>query len=327
MATGRQVRVGLIGCGGNMRRGHLPRIRAARTAKVVAACDPVPESMSRLAEEWGKPLSLYAGHRRMIEREQLDAVIISTPHSQHYAQAAYALERGLHVLVEKPLTIKAVHAARLLELSKRKRRILHVSYQRHHEPVYRYIRELIDSAGIGEIRSVVGYVTQRWGRGHGWRGDPKLAGGGMFMDTGSHLVAAMLFLSGLHVKEVQAVLDKDGCRVDINTSVSVRFNNGAIGSLTTIGNASGHDERFSIHGDKGCIAVHQHQWLIRYATLNEQPIRLPRSLTPESPDLAFFKWIRGGKGYQRPTYALEVARLTEAVYKSAATGKAVRVRS
>ena len=134
-----------------------------------------------------------------------------------------------------------------------------------------------------------------------------------------------IYLSGLHVREVTALIDNAGRDVDINAAVSIRFDKGAFGSLSFNGNALHHDEGLTFHGDKGCIVIHQHSWRIRSILHNNEPLTAPKSIAPSTPDDAFFRWIRGAKGYERPAYALEVARISEAVYKSVATGKVVRV--
>ena len=238
------IRLALIGCGNNMRGAHLKRIRANPHVKLVAACDPSTEAAERLQTDWGTPLALYSDDRKMIPAVQPDAVCISTPHCLHYDQARRALQAGCHVLVEKPLTIRPAHTRNLLDLARRKRRILHVSYQRHHYPAYRCARDLVRKGALGELRAMVGYVTQGWGLTPlGWRMAPKLSGGGMLMDTGSHLVAAALYVTGLEAEEVCAFVDHKGCAVDILASASIRFRGGVLGSLSTVGKASRHDER------------------------------------------------------------------------------------
>lgn len=321
----KRINLGLIGCGGNMRGAHLPRIRRAAGVRLVAICDPAEAAAEKLIETWGKPLATYADYRKMLARESLDAVMISTPHNQHYPQARLALQSGCHVLAEKPLVIRPAHARALLKLAGQKRRILHVSYQRHHMAAFRHIRNMLAGGALGTIRALLGYVTQNWGGIGGWRRDPVLSGGGMFMDTGSHLVGASLFLTGLEPREVTAVIDNAGTQVDINASVNIRFRGGAVGSLSTIGNASRHDERIAIHGSDGCIVIHQHGWRLRDVLHNGEPLKIPASVKEDSPDAAFFRWIRGGKGYELPHYALEVARLSEAAYKSARLGRTVKL--
>ena len=321
----KRIRLGLIGCGGNMRGAHIPQIQKDGAVELVCVADSDEKQARALIERYGQEVEYYADYERMLSTEQLDAVFISTPHSLHYEQARLALRRGLHTLVEKPLTISSRHTRALIALAAKQKRFLQVSYQRNHYPPHIYARELIRKGALGELRGVVAYVSQNWTRTGGWRLDPVLAGGGMFMDTGSHLVASTLWITGLEVIEVSAFMDNAGNKVDINAVVNVRFKGGAVGTLNTFGNASRHDERLAIHGSEGCIVFYLHQWQVKSVLVNDEPMSIPARIRDSSPDAAFFRNIRsGGKGYEPPEFAFQVARLSEAAYKSAAQKKPVK---
>ena len=322
----KRIRLGMIGCGGNMVRAHIPRIVPDTAVDLIAAADPVTKQTDALQEQWSAPVSIYTDFRQMLKKEELDAVFISSPHSMHYEQVSAALRNKLHVLCEKPLTISSAHTKALMSLAKKQKRYLCVSYQRHYQAEYAYARELVAKGAIGTLRGVVAYVTQNWGGISGWRLDPALSGGGMFMDTGSHLVAATLWVTGLEPVEVSAFMDNAGKKVDINAIVNVRFKNGALGTLNTFGNALHHDERVAIHGSKGSLVFHLHKWQVKSLLLNDEPLAIPRRVKDQTPDAAFFGWIRsGGKGYEAPTFALQVARVSEAAYKSVMRKKPVKV--
>lgn len=321
-----KIRIAMIGCGGNMRGAHVPRLHEDGKVELVAVVDTEEAQARLLMEKYGREVPWYTDHRVLLRKEKLDAVFISSPHSAHYAQVKAALERDLHVLVEKPLTITSAKAKALIALAEKRKRFLQVSYQRNYYAPHVYARELIAKGSLGEIRGVVAYVTQNWKGVRGWRLVPELAGGGMFFDTGSHLVASTLWISGLQPARVSAFFDNEDKAVDIKGVVNVAFKNGAMGTLNTFGSASRHDERLAIHGSEGCLVFHLHQWQIKSVLLNDEPLEIPSRVKDDNPDAALFRWIRnGGKGYAPPWYALEVARLSEAAYKSAALGKPVKV--
>ena len=107
----------------------------------------------------------------------------------------------------------------------------------------------------------------------------------------------------------------------------VRFSNDAVGTLTTVGNAARHDERLVVSGSEGSLVVHLHQWQVRSMLLDDEPVEPPRRIVAGTPDAAFFGWMRNGlAGYETQDFALQVARLTQAAYRSAEAGKPVRVR-
>ena len=322
----KRLRIALIGCGGNMRGAHVPRMLADGGVDLAAVADTSEEAALALMDRWGGPAPFYTGYRDMIRDQRLDAVLISSPHAMHYEQVDYALDHNLHALVEKPLTISSRHTRALIAKAEERNRILLVSYQRNFMAPHVYARELIRSGAIGELRGVVAYVTQNWGGTRGWRLDPVLSGGGMFLDTGSHLVASTLWITDLKPLEVSAFLDRAGRDVDINMVVAVRFEDGAYGTLNTFGNASRHDERIAIHGSEGSLVFHLHQWQVKSVRLNDEPLKIPGRIREDTPDAAFFRMMRnGGKGYELPHYALAVSQVSEAAYRSVEEGRPVRV--
>ena len=322
----KKIRIAMVGCGGNMRGAHVPHLHEDGRVELVAVVDTEESQARLLMEKYGREVPWYTDHRALLRKESLDAVFISSPHASHYAQVRAALERDLHVLVEKPLTISSGKARALIELAHKRRRFLQVSYQRNYYAPHVYARELIAKGALGELRGVVSYVTQNWSGVRGWRLVPQLSGGGMFFDTGSHLVASTLWISGLQPERVSAFVDNEDKQVDMKAVVNVRFKNGALGTLNTFGSASRHDERLAIHGSEGCLVFHLHQWQIKSVLLNDQLLEIPPRIKEDNPDAALFRWIRnGGKGYEEPWYALEVARLSEAAYQSAKLGKPVKV--
>ncbi len=322
----KRIRVGLIGCGGNMRNAHVPRLHADGAVDLVAVADTAEEPARLLMERWGAEISYYPDYRKMIRAETLDGVVVSSPHSTHYEQVRYALDRGQHVLVEKPLTTGSRRAKALVDLAGRKKRLLVVSYQRNHFPPHVYARELVQAGTLGRITGVVAYVTQNWQSTGGWRMVPELAGGGMFMDTGSHLVASVLWMTGLQPVEVSAFMENRGRRVDIDAVINARFRGGAVGSLNFIGSASRHDERLAIHGDEGVLVFHLHGWQVREVLMNGEPLQVPKRVAEDTPDAAWLRWMRnGGKGYERAEFAMQVAKFAEAAYRSAARGRPAKV--
>lgn len=324
----KRIRLALIGCGDNMQSAHVPRIQADGAVDIVALADPNRAAAEQVMATIGAEPAYYADWRRMLAAHEVDAVVISTPHDLHYAQARAGLVAGVHVLVEKPLTISVNHAKRLLALAEGENRMLVVAYQRHFLAPYRYARELIRRGRLGNIEGVVGYVTQGTEARIDWRLVPEESGGGMFADTGSHLVASTLWLTGLAVRWVSAIIDRADEPSDVNMLVQVRFDNGALGQLSTFGAVGRHDERLSIFGTKGTLVMHMHQWRFRSMLLDDEPVAIPRRVVDATPLEAFLAQIRnGGRGYEPATAALAAVRLTAAAYRSAERGEPIRIGS
>ena len=323
----RSLQVVLVGAGNNMRGAHVPRILNDKRTRIVGVADPEEEHANKLQEKVGYDIPFFTNWLAMLKNVESDGVIISTPHKHHNLQVKRCLEGGRHVLVEKPLVIQPNHANSLIQLSKRVDRLLVVAYQRHWIPEFVYARELIARGEIGEIRGVSGHITQNWTAISGWRLDVELSGGGMFMDTGSHLLAAMLWVTNLHPKKVWASFNREGRKVDVNMACHIQFEGGALGAISTIGNASVHDEGLVISGSKGCITLRMHNWQIQSMLLNEAVVEVPKRIRATTPDAAFLSGIRKGTdSIESPEFALGVAHLTAAAYKSIQDNRPVSIR-
>ena len=150
-----------------------------------------------------------------------------------------ALDKGLHVLTEKPMVCSVDHAHQVIEKAKEVGKILMVSYQRHLGAQYRYVRNQIMAGELGEIQFISALQDQKWYQGTMglWRQQLALSGGGQLNDSGSHLLDIMLWMTGLEVAEVQAYMEYFESEVDINSALSIRFRGGAMGTVSVVGNS------------------------------------------------------------------------------------------
>jgi len=137
---------------------------------------------------------VYESYGELLEREagRIDFVDITTPPSAHAEIAHAALDRGLHVLCEKPLTTTTAEARALLDHARRAKRVLYPCHNYKHAPVIKTVRGIIDSGAIGNV-SLVTLHTFRNTHARGvsewrpdWRRERRYSGGGIAMDHGSH---------------------------------------------------------------------------------------------------------------------------------------------
>ncbi|KAF9112754.1 hypothetical protein BGX30_007193, partial [Mortierella sp. GBA39] len=151
----------------------------------------------------------------------------------HFQQAQDVLSSGLHVLIEKPMTCSSAEAELLIHTAEQAGKILQVSYQRHFQPEFLYIRDAIASGVIGKVTSVTASLYQEWRQGTpgSWRQDPALSGGGFLMDSGSHIIDVLLWTTGLTPVDVKPQLHMHGAPVEIDTFTSIRFAEGAVAGL------------------------------------------------------------------------------------------------
>lgn len=320
-----KIRVAIIGCG-SMSYSHLRSLVSAPEVELVGFADVKMEAALKLKEEFvGKGNSLvFTDYKEMIKKSRPNAVEVFTPHSLHFSQCLNALEKGCHVLVEKPMTTEVLHAQKLIGMAKSKGKILLVSYQRHYQPSFRYAKEAINKGEIGEIKLISASLAQEWRKftENTWRQDSELSGGGQLLDSGNHLIDIILWLTGLEPGEVFAFVDREDLKVDIFSNFLVRFKNGALASVAISGDAPGWHENLSIWGTKGALFF-QDDKVKRQLSNGDiyQPYRLPY---PLNPDINFIRAILGKEEVHSPgSCGLKAIELTSAIYESAKNGKKI----
>ncbi len=327
----KKVRVGFIGAGG-IAPGHWHRLHETGKAEVAALNDPSDAKLKEFYKNCpgADKLPVYKDYRDMLAKEKLDAVVVQSPHYVHFEQNMYCLSKKLHVLSEKPLVCTIKHAKALIKRAHDAKRVLMISYQRHFDPMFRYIREQIAKGTIGEVQYVQAIQGQEWLRAvkGTWRQKMAESCGGQLNDSGSHLVDIVMWITGLKVSEVAAYSVNFGTEVDINSTLAMKFENGALGSMSVIGNAPCWHEDHTIVGSKGAFYLRQGgvDELIQEDAVGKRiKIKLPKYT--KNPDSNFIDCILGKDVPQTPPECgLRTIEVTEAAWKSAAAkGKPVRV--
>lgn len=190
-----RFRIVLIGAGRIASQSHLPAVLACDKARLAAIVDPTPGRAARLAREYGLSLPVFPGLEAALELA--DGAIVATPNETHYEIAAACLKRGVHVLVEKPMTSTYADALRLSELAASRRLTALVGYVTRHRHNVRFMKSLLDQRHFGRIRS----FSYQFGTNGGWA---PLAGykadsggrGGVLAISASHFLDRMLWFWG-----------------------------------------------------------------------------------------------------------------------------------
>lgn len=314
-----QIRIGIIGVGG-IANGHIKRLLDSPDAAIVGLVDTDPERIKAAREKYPEiaDVPAYCDYKDLLAAGGLDAVQINTPHTLHFEEIMDSLDAGLHVLTEKPMVCTTEHARAVIKKAEEKGKVLMISYQRHFQPQYRYIKKMVESGSLGEITFISALQCQGWKKGQTgkWRQDPALSGGGQLNDSGSHLLDVILWISGLTAESVQAYIDNCGTPVDINSAISMKFTNGAQGTISVVGDSvCGWYEDFTIWGTKGVIFYRNGKLL--YCNENgemTEPTDLPEG---GNPDQGFCDVILGrDKNWVPAECGLRVIELTEAAWKS-----------
>ncbi|MFP8955882.1 Gfo/Idh/MocA family protein [Natrialbaceae archaeon A-CW3] len=337
------LRIGIVGLGyiGSTVGGQFHR---QPDATVAAVCDLSTDRLQAIGDRFSVPDdSRFGAYPTMLEDAELDAVLIGTPHTLHYEQVVAALERGLHVYCDKPLTTDLEHAHDLVERSESGDAVLMVGYQRHLQTAFRRARDRFSAPEddnfspdtAREPRWLTASITQDWiADSEGtWRLDPGLSGGGFLYDTGSHVLDGVLWTTGLEPKSVSASMDfyDDDQRVDRRAHLDVRFRNGATGSFSFHGEAPAVREHVHIWDDEGAVYLEGKQWRSRRVfeidsdSGEHHPYIDPRHQPSRAG--AFLESVRTGDDPPATARdALAVTALTEAAYESARLGERVQIQ-
>ena len=200
----RKFKVGVVGVG-FIGAVHIEQLNRLGNVEVVALADDV--NHREKAEALSVPRS-YACYKELIDNEEIDCVHICTPNNSHHEMAKYALQRGIHVVLEKPMTTTVEEAEELLALAKEKGLVHAMNFNCRFYPMAYQMREMIRNGDIGEIYSIHGGYLQDWlfyDTDYNWRLEPELSGESRaFSDIGSHWLDLVEFVTGLKVTEVLA---------------------------------------------------------------------------------------------------------------------------
>ncbi|WP_435365726.1 Gfo/Idh/MocA family protein [Haloarchaeobius sp. DYHT-AS-18] len=325
------ISTGIIGTGG-FGTFFGEQLAEVEDASIAAIADVSEENRNRAGDQFGvPPESRYGDYEDMLAEADIDAVVISTPHTLHYEMITAAMDAGLHVMCEKPLTTDLGHAKDLVRRADESDTILMVGYQRHLSPAFMLAR---DELAGSEPKFITAEITQNWlaATGGTWRHDPDLSGGGQLYDTGSHLVDAVLWTTGLVPESVSAemVYEDEAERVDIQAVLNVTFENGCVASLSVSGDSPRVSEHIRLWSDDGGVRIDGTDWDERAVSIVEtdgtEVYPSTEGVENRNRAEAFIDAIVHGETPPATARdALAVTAVTEAAYESARTGERVSV--
>lgn len=274
------TKIGVIGIGWMAVDNHIPVLHALPGVEVTAVCGLGLEKLKKVQEKFGVSFGTE-DYRELLSIDGLDGVVVSSPHPFHYEQAAAALERGIHVLCEKPMTLRISEAIRLVELVESKKLHFLIPYGWNYTDFAAFAREQIQGRTIGEIEYVqchLGSPTRDILSGGGawfaaeafhkpetktWS-DPA-AGGGFAHGQLTHILGLLLWITDLEPAEVFAFLGKSKTGSDLYNSIACRFKNGIIGTLGGAGTLppnSPYQLDIKIFGSEGMLHLDlERPWL------------------------------------------------------------------
>ncbi|GBC95302.1 Inositol 2-dehydrogenase [bacterium HR16] len=263
------VNIGFIGTGtqGQTLLQRLVRIPGVR---VVGVCDIYPPHLSRGLQMAGAQAMSYRDYRRLLERKDIDAVIIATPLHLHAPMTIDALQAGKHVFCEKTMAYSIEDARRMVQVSRETGKHLQIGHQRHYSPIYAHAREMmVEQEVIGKLV----HVRAWWHRNNSWRRPVRdkryeellnwrlyrKYSQGLMAELASHQIDVINWFTGTTPISVMGMggIDywQDGRDVWDNVEVIYEYPNGVKVVYTSIlsNQYDGYAEQFM--GDKGTLLL------------------------------------------------------------------------
>ncbi len=295
----RKLRMGLVGGGQGSFIGRVHCTAAVldnRAALVAGALSSDPERAKASAPDYDIPMDrAYGSYQELIETEaslpedkRIDFISITTPNHVHFPVAKMALEHGFNVICDKPITFDLDEAEALGKIVDNSGVVFAVTHNYTGYPLVRQARAMILGGELGEINAIRSNYIQGWLRTRlesegqkqaSWRVDPKKSGAaGAFGDIATHAYNLIRYMTGLMPETVSCQLKTfvEGRELDDYGHALIRFENGALGTVTASQISHGRENDFSIEidGTLGAIEWHQEEPNKMLLRRNGQPLQV-----------------------------------------------------
>jgi predicted dehydrogenase len=275
-----ELNVAVIG-GGGIGKVHLARWENVSGAHIAAVCDVDAAAATQAAAKYGA--EAHTDWREIVDRQGLDVVDICTPPNQHAEIALKALERGLHVLCEKPLARTPEEARPIVEKAYESGRVLMTAFCHRFHPPILFAKDMIENDDLGRIvmfrNRFSGHFVGVEGK---WFSDAEVAGGGSLLDTAVHSIDLFRYLVGEVASAAGRVATfNPNVRVEDSAAIVLQADNGAIGVIESSWSTPGGTNVVELYGTAGACFVDYDTNQVKYKTA-DMPVWETRTI--EGPD-------------------------------------------
>lgn len=288
------LRYGMVGGGPGAFVGDVHRKAAGFEGKAVLTAGCFSRNYTNtlaIGEQLGIDSNrIYKNFNEMAENEAvceepIDFVVVVTPNYAHYEVAKKFLQKGIHVVCDKPLALTVAEGNELADLTKSNGLLFCITYTYSGYPMIKQAREIVKRGDLGEVRMIMAEYPQDWllealeNKNGIWRTDPKYTGiSNCVGDIGTHIENTISYITNLRITSLCAVLNNYGMdqKLDTNASVLLQYDNGASGVYWSSQVAIGceNDLKIRIFGTKGSLEWEQKNAdYLKLAFLN-QPVRI-----------------------------------------------------
>ena len=260
MTPDRALRVGIAGCGRIARALHIPGYVGSPHAEIVALYNHRLGTVADLAASH-PGAAVYDDFDRFIDDSGVEALSVCTPNAMHAEMAIAALDRGIHVLVEKPMAMSLDEAQEMIDVASKSEAILMVGHTQRFYPAHVRAKQILDSGALGriyQVRTTFGHAgPQRWSPRGSWFLSADLGGLGVIGDLAVHKVDLLRFLTGEEVTSVAGVeTSADDSEVEENAAAVMVLAGGGLATLSVSWTLRGGNiDDLVLIGDHGSLRV------------------------------------------------------------------------
>ncbi|MDO8682101.1 MAG: Gfo/Idh/MocA family oxidoreductase [Armatimonadota bacterium] len=344
----KKLKIGFIGTGSICQGNHLPHYAAMTDVEIYAICDILPDVAKTVAEKYNVK-RVFTDYNEMLKLDEIDAVDVCTPNNFHSPAAVASLNAGKHVIVEKPIARTAAEAQVMVDAAHRNKKKLQVAHCIRFQPGNQALKRFVDDGEMGEVYYAKAQATRRRGvPSWGVFTNKEKQGGGPLIDIGVHAMDTTLWLMG-HPKPISATgmaCTKFGNRegvcnawgpwdpktytVEDFAAGFVRFENGAsmvVESSFAANIDHGIFNATLVGTEGGCEMTPVKMFKEKHGVLIDvTPVSLPTVDIYQQEIIAFLNAIRNDtEVLVTGEQCLITAKIIDAIYKSAKTGKEVEI--
>ena len=250
---------------------------AVKNAKLVAVCD-IDGKVLEAFQAKHTNVAVYSDYDKMLCEAKPDAVVVATPHYSHSALVKKALEKGISVLVEKPITVTVKDANSVIEVAKaHPEAVFAIMYNQRSNSIYARAKKIIESGKLGDLQRASftvtdWYRTQYYYNMGGWRASWSGEGGGTLINQCVHQIDILQWLLGMPEKIISRC-KTEGREITTENDVTALF---LYKNYDCVFTASTHElpgeNRLVIVGSKGTLTITRHKAVIKYLKMDEKEV-------------------------------------------------------
>ena len=254
MIQANPLRVALIGAGA-ISRTHAQALQQTQLARLVAVCDVNEQAAAAIAGDFSA--AVHGNLSSLLNKETFDAAIVCTPPDSHPEICVDLLDRGIHVMCEKPIAVSMELAEKMFQSAASAGVILTMASKFRHVDDVRNAKKLVQAGTIGEVVLFENMFTSNVDMRNRWNSNPQVSGGGVLIDNGTHSVDIMRFFLG-PLLELQVIEGKRlQCdAVEDTVKIFVRSCEGVLGDIDLSWSINKEQANYvNLYGSEGTILV------------------------------------------------------------------------